>query len=440
VNGKEAATQTLGKTALQWSDVPQVEVAGYFEWEPKMEVHNLLKAARIYDQPLNKEQINSRFKALQTQVEAGHLFAETFHFTAGPYLHYATTQSINLLWETDRPATAEIRYGTSLPLTEKRTLDDPAFIQEITLEGLEAGRPYYYEIETNSQDGQKMSSGLLTFSPAPDTRAAISFCIIGDTESRPHINHRLGEMIWEERPNFVMHLGDVTDGGMEDHKFEWTYEYFTGITPLASRIPIFTVPGNGEKDLYWYKKYHRLPGEEAFYKFRYGDAEFFMLNSNANEELVEGGKQYDWLKKALAQSTATWKFVAHHHCPYSSDENDFGDTWAGKSSSQSDPKFGDLKKLYQSAGVDVVFYGHVHAFERSWPLTDGQVDTENGVVYIKSGGAGGHLEDFSPTPTWFSQKVQRGHHYCKVDIYRGKFVFRMYDLEGRLKDFWEWDK
>jgi hypothetical protein len=433
--------QSEGVTGkLKFPATPQMEIAGYFGAERYMEISNLLKAARLYDHALDAAEIRDRFEELQQSVEAGKLFPEAFHFNAGPYLQYATRNSINLLWETDRLATAEIAYGTSLPLTEKIRIDQAAYIQEVTLEGLSPQTPYYYEITAVAADGKRTSSGVLTFATAVEEDAAFSFCIIGDTESRPHINHRLGALMWEERPNFIMHLGDVTDGGQEDHKFEWNYEYFTGITPVASRIPFFPVPGNGESDLYWYNRYHHLPAPEAYYSFQYGNAEFFMLNSNAREELVGGGRQYEWLKAQLARSSARWKIVAHHHCPVSSDENDFGNTWEGKTSRRSDPRFDDLIRLYESAGVDVVFFGHVHAYERSWPLKEGRIDQENGVVYIKSGGGGGNLEDFTPTPSWFSNKVQRGNHFCKVNIFDGTFSFKMYDTEGRLKDFMELKK
>lgn len=439
LNG-ELLTSEAANGYLDFPLNPQIEVAGYFGGERYMKISNLLKASRLYNYALEPQEINSRFEELQQQVESGELFPETFHFNAGPYLHYATQNSINILWETDRMARAEIAYGTELPLSQKMIIDDPAYIQEITLDNLSPETPYYYEITAISPDGQRMSSGVLTFSTAVADRSAFSFCIVGDTESRPHVNHRLGELMWDERPNFIMHLGDVTDGGQEAHKFEWNYEYFTGITPVASRIPFFPVPGNGESDLYWYNRYHRLPDPEAYYSFRYGNAEFFMLNSNARSELQKGEAQYEWLKTQLARSTAKWKIVAHHHCPVSSDENDFGDTWKGETSRRSDPRFDDLIDLYESEEVDVVFFGHVHAYERSWPLKDGQVDQENGVVYIKSGGGGGNLEDFTPTPSWFSNKVQRGNHFCKVDIFDGTFSFRMYDLEGRLKDFMELKK
>lgn len=437
LNGELLASSAEVGGDLVFPDQTQLELAGYLAQEPYMEISNLVKASRLHDKALSEKDIQQRFAELQDLVVKGKLFDQTFHFNAGPYLHLATQNSINITWETDRMATAKVAYGKTLPLDQEKTISQPAFIQEITLDGLDPETPYYYEITAISGDGEEMKSGVLTFGTAVNPTSAFSFNIIGDTESRPHVNHRLGELIFEERPHFLLHLGDVTDGGREPHKFEWNYEYFTGITPVASRIPVFPVAGNGESDLYWYNRYHKLPEPEAYYSFRYGNAEFFMLNSNANEELKKGAVQYEWLKQKLAASTAKWKFVAHHHCPVSSDENDYGDTWKGKTSGQGDPKFDDLKPLYEAMGVDVVFYGHVHAYERSWPLKEGKVDKENGVVYIQSGGAGGHLEDFTPTHNSFSNRVQRGNHYCRVDIFDGSFLFKMYDIEGRLKDFME---
>lgn len=418
----------------------QIEVAAYLGNEPAMQLSNLVKALRVHPQALTLNEIQARLTELQMLVEEGKLFPGLFHFNAGPYLHYVTQNSINLVWETDRLSKALIEYGTGLPLNKKMEIKDYRLIGEATLENLEPQTNYYYQIKAIAQDGSVIESGVLTFKTAVKNELPFAFCVIGDTESRPHINHRLGQMIWEERPDFVLHLGDITDGGFKEHKFEWNHEYFTGITPLASRIPFFPVPGNGEADLYWYKRYHRLPEAEEFYNFTFGNAEFFMLNSNAESELKKGGKQYEWLKQKLAASKATWHFVAHHHCPFSSDENDFGDTWKGEKTTMGDPRFDDLKKLYEEMGVDVVFYGHVHAYERSHPIKEGKVDQEKGIIYIKSGGAGGHLEDFIPGHAWFSGKTQRGNHYCRIDIVDKLFTFRMYDLEGRLKDFFEINK
>jgi hypothetical protein len=414
---------------------PEIEVAAYMQNEPYMDLGNLLRSLRIYSCALNQQQVVERLQVLQQHVEGGILYEKLFHFNAGPYLHYATQNSINLSWETERPATAIIQYGKQLPMQQQKRISDAKKIHEITLDGLEAGTPYFYNIIATGEHGESIESGVLTFQTAVAEDQAFAFALIGDTEARPHINDRISKMVWDERPNFAFNLGDLTDGGFEPHKFEWNYEYFAGMRQLHSRVPVFPVPGNGEGDLYWYKKYHRLPGNEAYYSFRYGNAEFFMLNSNERkEQFVAGGEQYAWLEQALQNSTATWKFVAHHHAPYSADENDYGNSWE-EPSTYGDPAMRPIVPLYEKYGVDMVFFGHLHTYQRSLPVVDALVKETGGVIYIQCGGGGGNLEDFAPARAWFSAKTYRGHHYATITVNGGQLRYQVFDSEGRMRDF-----
>ncbi|WP_277481873.1 metallophosphoesterase [Catalinimonas alkaloidigena] len=434
LNGTEVSSTSVKKRLQDRSASPEIEVAAYMKNEPYMDMGNLLRDLRIYNCALNSEQVQSRFESLQTTVEEGWFYEDKFHFNAGPYLHFATQKSINLIWETDRPATASIKYGKQLPLQEEVKASNFETIQEITLENLEAATPYFYNIISRDEEGNKIESGVLTFQTAVQDEGAYSFALIGDTEARPHINDRITKMVWDERPNFVLNLGDLTDGGFEPHKFEWNYEYFAGTRQLHSRVPVFPVAGNGEADLFWYKKYHRLPNDEVYYAFRYGNAEFFMLNSNeSKEQFKPGGEQYVWLENALKASTAQWKFVAHHHAPYSADENDYGNSWEGPSN-YGDPTVRPVVALYEKYGVDMVFFGHLHTYQRSLPVLDDLVKEEGGVIYVQCGGGGGNLEDFAPARAWFSAKTYRGHHYATISIHHNKLRYQVFDTEGRMKD------
>jgi predicted phosphodiesterase len=436
LNGEKMLEETVSENSAYAPDVI-AELAGYFQQEPGMEISNLLKRLRLYHHALNQQEVASNFLQLQHLVEKGALFSEGFHFNAGPYLHFARPESISLTVETNHLSHLKVAYGQTLPLKDTLVLETKNYIHAFQLKDLKEGTNYYYHVLAEDESGQTISSGTLTFRTPLSDQPVTSFCVIGDTESRPFVNFQLGELMWEERPEFILHLGDITDGGQEDHKFEWNHEFFTGITPLASRIPFFPVPGNGEDDLFWYKKYHHLPTPEDYYQFKYGPVQFFMVNSNDPENLKEGSVQYRWLENELQNSRKDWKMVCHHHCPVSSDENDYGDTWKGEVSTQGDPRFKDVIKLYEKYQVDVVFYGHVHAYERSLPLLEGNFNEANGVYYIQSGGGGGNLEDFAPTHQSFSSKTQRGHHFLKIDVHPGRLDLKMFDLEGRLKDvFW----
>ena len=446
-NGVQKAVLEIGKR-VNYSASTEIELAGYLENEPYMEIANLVKNLNIYEQALTPEEIEVNFQLFQKQVEQGIIFQDMFHFTVGPYLHYATPTSINLTWETSEKVTAAtIHYGEVLPLSESQKVnlyDDPQpesehFIQTATIKGLKPETPYFYEIELINSVGDTIKSGTLTFATAPAKKVPFTFAVIGDTEARPHVNFQVAQLLWDERPNFVINLGDLTDGGKEPHKFEWTHEYFTGVTPIASRIPFFPVPGNGEGDLYWYNRYHKLPGAESYYTFHYGDAQFFMLNSNEKDDFAPGGIQYQWLENELKKSTAKWKFACHHHSPYSSDENDYGDSWKEKSN-LGDLKVREIVPLYEKYGVDIVLFGHLHTYQRTLPIFENIIDQKNGVIYIQGGGAGGNLEDFTPNHTWFSAKTYRGHHYFTFSILDNEIAMRMYDSNGNMKDFMSLNK
>ena len=450
LNGELVNKMNAGTREQYPADEYELEVAAYMKNEPYMELGNLLKNLRIYDKALDFDGVNQNFTAFKNLVVEGKLYPDLFHFNAGPYLNYATQNSMRILWETDRPASAFIEYGESVPLDKKievSTLKIPIekgekqedYIHEVMLDNLKRGTTYFYNVRAVAADGTSIESGVLTFQTAVAKTAPFSFAVSGDTEARPHINNRIAKQIWEERPNFLLHVGDMTDGGKADHKFEWNYEFFAGITQLTSRVPIFPVPGNGEDDLFWYKKYHALPGNESYYNFRYGNAEFFMLNSNEKEDFKPGGKQYLWLEEKLKNSTATWKFVAHHHAPYSADEDDYGDSWKG-SGTLGDLDIRKIAPLYEKYEVDMVLFGHLHTYQRTLPIKEGMVNTQNGVIYVQGGGGGGNLEDFAPSRAWFSAKTYRGHHYFTVNIFRNTLNLKMYDSDGRLKDYLDIEK
>ncbi|WP_373495104.1 metallophosphoesterase [Aquiflexum sp.] len=404
--------------------------------EPHMQLHDLLKQSAIYEGIMDAGMIIERFDKIQNQIESGKLFPEKFHLMAGPYLGHVQEDTVQIVWETDKPSKSTISYGEKLPLVEMKSVPSiESTINSIELTGLNPGTTYYYQVEFESGKGEKIITPVLTFQTVKPKSEPFLFGIISDTESRPHINHRVGEMLWDERPDFLIHLGDLSDGGKKDHKFEWTMEYFQGIGPLTSRVPIATVPGNGDADLFWYSQYHPHSGEKGYYRFDYGEASFWMLNSNLKMELQSGGEQYNWLMDELNKSSAKWKFVVLHHAPYTSDEDDYGDTWAGPGN-QGDDQLKDLVQLVESNEVDMVFYGHLHTYMRSHTIKAGKVDVENGVTYIQAGGTGGNLEDNAPTRTWFAAKNFRGFHYCTVQVVGEKLELRTYDLNGSLIDFY----
>lgn len=435
VNGQQVAQGHMHDEALAWPESAELELAAYMQNEPFMQIGNLIHNVRVYDTALAAENVSSRFETLKELVDQGVLYYGLFHYTAGPCLNYVTEDSISLIWETDRPAFALIEWGRTAELGNSAKIENAARLHDFTIEGLESGKPYFYRIQSTDAAGETIDTGLLTFMTALGKGEPFRFAVLGDTEARPHVNDQLAKQIWGERPHFVVNLGDLTDAGETAHRYEWTHEYFVGMTQLFSRIPILAVPGNGESDLHWFKHYHNYPGEENYYQFQYGDAAFFMLDSNRRkEEFKPGGVQYEWLEKQLANCDATWKFVCHHHATFTSEEDDYGDSW------KEPAHFGDqfvreIVPLYEKYNVDIAMFGHLHLYERSHPIRNGKVDFENGTMHLLAGGGGGNLEDFAPTPAFFSAKTHRGHHYVTFEVLGDSLSMRMYDADGKVKDW-----
>lgn len=410
-----------------------LDVSAYLDKEPFMELGNLVHRMRIYKSALKPDQIQSSFEELKEEVEAGLLFPDVFHFNAQPFIGAVSDNSASIVWETSAPSTATIHWGNKLPLDKSHVIKNAQKIQKLKIPGLKSNTPYFYQIEVDGGNGMKMDSGLLSFRTAVESGEPFRFAIIGDTETRPHINQQISRMIWDERPNFIVNMGDLTDGGKQNGKFQWNYEYLLGMTPLASRIPVFSVPGNGEGDLYWYKRYHLLPKDDIPYSFHFGNAAFFMLDSNRRgSEFSQGTRQYEWLETQLKNSKATWKFVGMHHAPYTSEENDYGDSWK-EESTLGDTQVQQLVPLFEKYNVDIVMFGHLHLGERTYPIRENKYSAD-GVVYVLAGGGGGNLEDFSPNPAFFTGKTHRNHHYFTVEIIESKLTLRMHDIKGNLRD------
>lgn len=439
VNNHKITEESIDLTnILQETNI--VELSTYLENEPFMKLPNLIRYFAIYNQTLTENDNYIKLKQFEEMIDKGILHPDKFHFNAGPILTLVDKTSISINWETSKEAKYILYYDTTAKLNNKIEIENrksDSKIANYKLENLTPETNYFYQII--AIDGKDtIKSGILTFSTAVNDSTPFSFALIADTEARPFINDRLAQLIWGERPNFVVIAGDLTDGGFEQNKFEWNYEYFVGLTQLLSRIPVFPILGNGEADKFWYIPYHNLYGKEDFYSVKYGNSEFFFLNSNLKDEFTEGKRIFNWLENSLNNSKATWKFVIMHHAPYSSDEDDYGNTWLG-SSTNGDLKIRKITNLFDKYNVDFVFYGHLHCYEKSYRVRNNKYD-KDGVYYVLAGGGGGDLEDFSPFPNYFNQKKFRGHHYIKIDISDKKLLYYVYDINNNLIDYMEINK
>lgn len=364
-------------------------------------------------------------------------------FLVKPYLQFSTQTGMYVLWETRQEAATSVRFGearmgASQPILDREAgLPGKRLMHEVMLADLKPETNYFWQAISVVAPGDTLRSEVYTFKTAVKDSSAYMFALVGDTQRNPRTPwawEKIAQRVWSERPNFVVHVGDVVDQGLR--KADWVEHFFPFGHILMSRVPVYTVLGNHEQDSPLYYQYMVAPPPEYYYTFTYGNCQFFMIDSN--RDVSEGSEQYQWLEWELARSTATWKIALHHHPPYSSDNDDHGDTYSGLSTLSG--KTHDLTPLYERYGLDFCLFGHIHVYERSWPLKEDLVNMKEGVVYINSGGAGGGIEAFAPTRSWFTVEHEAVHHYCTFNVFDNNVVFKAIDYEGRLIDAFQMQK
>ncbi|MBY0375704.1 MAG: metallophosphoesterase [Bryobacteraceae bacterium] len=95
----------------------------------------------------------------------------------------------------------------------------------------------------------------------------------------------------------------------------------------------------------------------ANFSFDYGMVHWTVIDSNAYVDWTDE-KLRDWVRKDLAAAkNAKWRVVALHHPPYNSSKNHFNDQRARV-----------LSNLFEEGNVSVVLAGHVHNYQRTYPL------------------------------------------------------------------------
>lgn len=196
----------------------------------------------------------------------------------------------------------------------------------------------------------------------------------------------------------------------------------------------------------------------ANYSFDYGDTHWLVLDANAYMDWTDP-HLLAWVEKDLAESAAKWKMVSYHQPAFTTDV---------KHADEQHMRL--LCALFEKYGVDVVFSGHNHTYERNFPLRfkvqpqpdgspkdrrgrvkgtfefdkdfDGVHNTKpNGVLYIVSGGGGAKLyltperrADHSALPPYTCKLVDDVHSFTVCDVEPGKLTFRQLSDEGAEVD------
>ena len=437
VDGDLAGESREQSGPIRYAGDEPLAIGGYLDRNEDHGLDGRIKEITILPRAIGADEVRRRFDrhadlaALPPEVD------NALEWMVEPFLCWPTTEAMSVVAESTRPSTMEVRVRDEAGrFSETFRSEGRDRIHEFRITGLEPNTKYFYRVVAKAGE-QEIDGGLRTFRTAAPRGESFTFVAIGDTQSQPQVVKRIADLAYETRPSLLVHAGDlVTTGGDKSH---WVNHFFPNMRPLIDRVAIMPVLGNHEQDAQLYYDYMSLPQPERWYSFSYGDADFFMIDGNRS--LADRSEQLDWLDAALAASDAEWKFAILHQPPWTSDSNDYGNTLE-TSSKRGDMNARNITSTLEKHGVDICFSGHVHDYERTFPMIDGDVVPwdEGGVIYVTTAGGGGSLEDFDPANTTFGHRKARRHHLVYCGIHDGILEFQAMDEDGRLFDVLTLDK
>jgi len=447
-------------------------------------------------------------------------------FVAKPYLQIGRNpapETMHLLWHApDAQTNWAVEYRTkpagswqkaAVPTSVRVAVagTEPHRVYDATMTSLLPGQTFTYRVlqngkETFTAEGQASKT-------ASQPYRFVAFADIGaETPSQK----KLARQAMIAKPDMVVVPGDIVyeRGLISEYQTKFWPIYNADQTtpdgaPLLRSVPMIVAPGNHDTDTrdldkypgalayfyYWNQPLNGPQGVEggplvptltasannraafetaagdaylkmANYSFDYGNAHWLVLDSNPYVDFTDKAIT-DWVAADLASPAAqkaTWRFVMYHHPGFNSAREHY---------EQQHMRL--LSPAFEKGGVDVVFNGHVHNYQRSYPMTfvpdkkgtllvasmgstkargrvvngrwtldkafDGKTTTKpKGIIYLVTGAGGQDLynpEQNDDTDSWqkFTTKFfSNVHSLTVVDMNDRTMTVRQIDEDGKELD------
>lgn len=235
--------------------------------------------------------------------------------------------------------------------------------QAAELTGLAPGKTYEYTVRC----GGKEQRG--AFKTAPNDDQPVTFSVLGDTQNAPDLHAAVAKAISRDRPDFVLHVGDLTDRGSQWGR--WRRELFAPAWPYLRQAAFWPAAGNHDGGSFFPTLFALRP--KLYYSFDFAKVHVVVIDSYWSGGR-EQPRQLEWLEKDLAAAAdAAWKIVSLH-VPMVCSRREL--KWFG---------FDEFRPILEKHGIDVVLAGHHPMYRRYLPM--GQPGAKP-ILHITSGGGG----------------------------------------------------
>ncbi len=437
-------------------------------------------------------------------------------FVQPPYLQLGNrpalggkTEGLELLWIAPADTKADdwsvetrtAAGGTWKKLTAKVSVQPvavgvikPQTVVSVPLDDLAPGKLFDYRL--SKADKPVFAARTRARKTAKESQR---FVLFGDCAQGTPGQKKIAAQAYEAKPDYIFITGDIVYGkGLASEYAKNYWPVYNAEEATAKGVPLLSstltvaAPGNHDirsstlektPDAFAYYYYWSQPlngpsvagtkfasplgsidtraflaaaGERfprmASFSFDYGNVHWTVLDSNSYMDWADPALR-QWVESDLkAAQKATWRFVAFHHPPFNTNKEHGSDQWMRT-----------LSDLFEKYGVSVVWSGHVHNYQRSYPLTFAEEKPRNakGVVegkitldktynattntraraplYIVSGAGGaglykniekGKLQDFT------AKYIDDIHSLTLVTITDKKLVAKQISADGKELDTW----
>lgn len=335
--------------------------------------------------------------------------------SSSPYVQNVSSNAATIMWRTENEVDGRVAFGRNGDLNRVVT-GEITEVHAVRITDLEPDTAYTYQAQSPERTYEQSS-----FRTAPGPEGEVTAIVVGDTGSGSEVQMEIADVMQSMNADLILHTGDVVyKRGAACHYESRFYEPYE---ELIDSVPVYPVLGNhdvltdnGEPFLNAFQLPAESSGTERYYSFDFGPLHVAALDSELyyEDESIPVEEQKEWLRQDLASTDRPWKVVVIHRPPYSSSPYHGGDRRILE----------DLVSIFKEEGVDVVFGGHEHVYERLKPI--------NGVTYFVTGGGGGDLRGAGRSELTAVSLLQ--HHALRVEANPDRILVEAVGIDGEVLD------
>jgi predicted phosphodiesterase len=209
-----------------------------------------------------------------------------------------------------------------------------------------------YAVDENSDEKENASNN------NKERKSIFNIAAVGDWDCTDEAEDTVDNIV-DQDPELVLALGDFSYSGDSDCWFDL-------IEPIADKTKIIIGNHEDEDD---YMDYFGL--KEQYYSFNYKNMHFLALSTETDYD--DDSEQYQFAIRDLEQYSKEpfmdWIIVFYHRHIY------------GSGSLEPDTDFREsYHPLFDKYKVDIALQGHLHVYERTYPITFNEEDDDEPIV------------------------------------------------------------